>query len=156
MVIDQDTPDDWFYIDAALRLSLTKNVFPRLTTLSISHVLKLPFLTFISSFHRLQHLLLRQFTPSNDDSITQLAFSTTLQSLTVDTYWKNDFIESSSLAKMVEISRGSLKAVVLRKHIWGLTNPKSSLASADGLLRQCHTNLIHLHLGPEIYQKIGK
>ncbi|KAH8826098.1 hypothetical protein DL96DRAFT_1607173 [Flagelloscypha sp. PMI_526] len=154
LCLSHDWALPWPDIGIDLRITLLEVIFPRLTILKIFGLIQIPFLSILSWSCALRHLSLGQFEEIKDqENIVEGMAMPELQSLTVDTYERGDFRDSSSLIRAIKLCRQSLRAIVLVKHMWGLDSANNSLSSVDNLLAHCAGNLTLLHIGNEIFGK---
>ncbi|KAH8824256.1 hypothetical protein DL96DRAFT_1613516 [Flagelloscypha sp. PMI_526] len=161
--LNHDWSESWSGLPASITAVLVDHVFPKLITLDVSHMVDIPFLTIVAHAPVLEHILLWQWDPEelpdnklklSEEDETAIRKSR-LRSLTVDSYLESDFGPDSSLLHALDFLKGNLECVILKLRIGGMMNANdNSFGHLGGLFRNCKAGLKHLHLGPEIWEKI--
>ncbi|KAH8824255.1 hypothetical protein DL96DRAFT_1682543 [Flagelloscypha sp. PMI_526] len=129
--------ESWDSLPANITAVLVDHVLPKLITLDVNHMIAIPFLTIIARAPLLEHILLWQW------DLTRKKFQSSHS--------------EKKRKKLFEIPdcEGNLECLILKSRIGGMvTRNDDSFGHLNELFRHCKGGVKHLHLGPEIWEKI--
>ncbi|KAH8824258.1 hypothetical protein DL96DRAFT_1613518 [Flagelloscypha sp. PMI_526] len=151
----------WSALPPSITAVLVDHVLPKLITLDVSHIVTIPFINIVANAPLLEHILLWQWDPEeipdlkvSEEDKKAIRYSR-LRSLTIDSYLRSDFGPRSSLLSVLDLLQGKLECVIVLSRIGGMVDANDdSFGHLNGLFSHCKPRLKHLHLGPEIWEKV--